>query len=674
MRSPLLVALLVLASTLAWAPSAQAAEPFLTDEANDTSLSTGFLGQSQPFDNEQAAPADLISLDVAQTLDTIGLTLAVRSFESAMGIETRYIFTFERGNITYLVETNQFLGVRGGYASYLARIIDDERSYSWEYVSDLETTVDPATNTISIALPKVFLTDHEDRAPRRDDVLSNFRVESVGEVLFSQFVLAFRDQMPDTAAGPSLKLEGGAFSNGHLSLDSLDAFRASNGGSSTFVMNAVLRNDAPLDDDVELLVEDLPEGWDAKVPARQFLPASGEVPVTILVSVPFAHEHGGVSSFNLTAKSSLKPGTYTTLAMGIVHTPIPQPAGHHDTLHFHMPVEKADTVFIGSRGVTMNTEVEGVNDAEEAAPRRMSGGFPVSSYDWAIEMNPGLQMGLDFDLERTGVLTATFVPRTPGDLAVVAEVWLTREDGEHVLLATGTSEKQPGQANTPVEFVVPIVPTADADYVAYARGQNLALLLSLESSGASVVCCDARTSPTLRLAESNLKLPLNEYRDIVTAVESVGPRLGLTTEDPLEKKALPGSTMTYVFNVTNGGEDDTFVAEVAGSDADAGAVVPHQSFELAKGETRRVTLAVHVPFEANPEELLEVILLVRSQTNPSNMALARTFTTVTTGSDASPDEMQRLQAAQQDERDTPAPGFALVALAALGAVAFRRRR
>src|SRR5207237_10261962 len=109
------------------------------------------------------------------------------------------------------------------------------------------------------------------------------------------------DFMPNSGEGPKFTSVLGDIAQGHLALHTDDRVRVSNGGATTFIFQATVRNGASYADDVDLAVTDLPPAWNATVQTPVRVPADGEKPVTVLVSVPFAHVHGGFSSFNLTA-------------------------------------------------------------------------------------------------------------------------------------------------------------------------------------------------------------------------------------------------------------------------------------------------------------------------------------------------------------------------------------
>jgi hypothetical protein len=232
------------------------------------------------------------------------------------------------------------------------------------------------------------------------------------------------------------------------------------------------------------------------------------------------------------------------------------------------------------------------------------------------------------------------------------------------------------QKTTP--FKLTLTPTAESDYVPYEGPADLFAVIQLTANGATDTIGNTPAQARLATADFTLKLPLNEYHDRLSGASDAGQSgLEIVADGVVEKSTLPGSVVTYSFTVKNSGPADTFIVDGAGNDAARARIVPNGGLNLAQGESKKITVGVEVPVDANDGTQLEVLLFVHAQNDPSKMAIARTKTTVTKqASEAAPDETNVLLAAQNAQKKTPGPGIALVGLAAVGAalLAARKRR
>jgi hypothetical protein len=296
---------------------------------------------------------------------------------------------------------------------------------------------------------------------------------------------------------------------------------------------------------------------------------------------------------------------------------------------------------------------------------------------WRINLGPQLAMGLDFDLERQGSIVGELVGRTSGAAELEAELWLIQGDEDNTLLATAQPAALTLDLQAPTAFAFTLTPTPEAEYVPYAPGQNLQLRLTLTTESP---CCAPQSPPTLLVEPFEMKLGLNEYheapvineegREIIATIEA-------TPEGAIEKRARPGSTMTYAYNVKNTADTPVDVlVEPEGTGKDLLTIIPGLRFSLDAGDSTRVLVGVKVPADANDGEILEGVLVLRAADDPANLAIARTSTVVTTSGDALPDESNVLAQAQgEGEKGLPTPGVAaILSVIAVLALARRARR
>lgn len=677
MRASVLVAAVLVVGLLPGAPTASAA-PLLTDAKGDVAYPTaaGPVGAS----TQATDGADLLALDLVESADDLAFTLTLASTSSTMGVTRMIYFTWN--GVAYRVYSEVFSSEFGGSANgfaWLERYEDED----YEAVGDVETAAD--ATSITFTVPRAYVLDRDERPPFRGGELADVYVEArmCCQIRISGNGAQATDLMPDDVAqGATFALALGEQATGNVRLEAPDPIRVSNGGATTFVFKIDLANKGEKDDEYELAIVDLPDGWNATVQSPVSVDGGEEKSLSVLASVPFEHKHGGFDSFNVTAVSTRDPGSRATTRLGVVHTPIPQPAGHHPDLFLHArPFEGGffgevfSTAFEMASG-TMNTDSARADGEVETVTQNWCGS---DGCGWFIPLEPALAMGLDFDLARTGTLVGALSAGSTGEGTIAAQLFVYRqgdEDWESVALAKSKPVPVALDMQSPAPFTMELVPTQEADYVPYAPDQNLYLEILLESDGVQLFG-EGPTSPSLRASDFKLTLPLNEYHDRLTGFdEGESETLSLVADGPVEKAGRPGSTLAYAFTLENGGSEELAIdVDVAGTDAELGSLVPWGSVTLAAGESRKVTLAVGIPFEAAEGQVIEVIVFAHAEADPSIMALARTSTTVTLSEEATPDETDVVRQAQEEEnRDTPAAGgLAALAVLALVAVAWNRR-
>lgn len=680
-----LVALLLVLPLLAPEGGAQEeGKAALEDPAGDVAFSATAADAPAPTPPvpassvQQTHAGDLLSLTLAETDETIALTVAVASLASEP-LFTQIMTSFSWTGGEFELSTSYF---RDG-------ISDAERSSGWLYrlddgdrqpVSSVPVVVDVTAGTLRAELQKVFLVSEDQRVPGRGDIVHFASVESAAaQAMFGIAELAARDRMPDVeGAGASLTLARGDYSQGNVVVSSPDRVRVSNGGATTFVFQATLRNAADVEDEYALAVDDVPQGWNVSVQTPTKVPANEERNVAILVSVPFAHDHGGYTSFNFTVQSTRDAATQARMRMGVLHTPIPQPAGHHPELFLHASARNAgpftpvfDAAFPSGYG-WMNTEADHTEDAPFATPS-----WNDDRSEWWIPLSPGLQMGLDFDLERLGDLKGSIAGKRNGETTLRAALYYMQGRGDdrieiELASAEETTITLDSSARTP--FSLELTPTEESDYIPYRKGAFMALVLSIDAPLPNVRG-SGPLEPQLMVEDFVLSLPLNEYHDRLTGISEAAEVIEIVAAGAVEKAGLPGSVMTYAFTIRNGGAPDVYVVDLAGNSAQEAVVIPRGDIALASGETRNVTLAVEIPVDANAEQEFEVLLFVHARDDPTKMAIARTKTRATHAADeAQPDETHLLFDARARESNTPAPTAVWLALvAAIVALASRRR-
>jgi hypothetical protein len=670
----LLVALLVLVSGLSLSGAQAGGEAFLVDAEGDTEINAVFSGSpaKAPFRGGDSDNADLLSFDIQEADTALDLVFTVKTLKQTASDATYYAY-FTWGKVEYVVAAQQ-------------RTIPNVNTYTGAYLytrgafsqsmGDLPYEVDAEKGTFRVTIQKAYLLDQDEETPTKGDVLKDVSVEAVVSLAAFRIGLAgeVSDRLPDDGT-KDFTLQVGDLMSGHLMAEAENRIRVSNGGSTTFVYRVALSNTGEGSDEVEVSTGVLPEGWNTTVQSPVRLGPDETKVLTVLASVPFGHTHGGFDSFNVTMQSRFDPGSRAVVRLGVLHTPVPQPAGHHDELFLHAKQQGGLLSWGGD--VSMNTDAAHDADAAEAPSYSRDG----DAMYWWIPLNPSLAMGMDFDLERLGALAGSVIGRTTGEATVRAELLYgsagqAYDEGETILLAESDDQTVTLDLRNPTPFSLVMTPLEESDYISFNPSASLYLRVELAgSAGTGFLCCVPETSPSLLTADFKLKLPLNEYHDKLTGVAEAAAAIDVIADGPVEKLGRPGTTMTYGFTLRNGGSTPVVLdVDLAGSGVDLGTVVPAGPVSLEPGESRKVTLAVGIPSEAKEGEEIEVLLFAHAQDDPSKTAIARTKTTVTLSGEAAADETDVLLAAQSADNDTPGLG-AFGTLAALGValLAFRRR-
>ena len=670
MIRPLLLCILLLAGTLAYTPTV-AADASFTDDSGDVVAQPA--GAAVP-DNAQVQATDIVGLDVVEGEYDWTFTLTLAGFGQQGGTINTYTTDFTWDDATYRV----FL-LRSRFDPSSEPLLRGQLQLAnggeFNKIVDLEVIAEGSS--LAVRFEKLYIASLEGHAPVPGSELTNVVVTSRGELNFGNVVPV---QLTDALeAGESIVYMKGGSASGHIVLEPANPVRISNGGSGTFVYTVHVQNLGEAEDTVQLSITDTPEGWTARVHPSYTIPPGEEAPIVVIATLPFGHTHGGFSALTLNAKSLRDPAATASVKLGVVHTPIPQPAGHHSELYLHAVAADSGAFQMAFPRtlVTMNTLGDHAEDLPEATP---GGDFQDPNAQqgpptWRIDLGPQLAMGLDFDLNRSGTIAGQLLGRTAGGAELTAELWLIQGDEDAAQLATAPPASITLDVQNPTDFAFTLAPTQESDYVPYAPGQNLQLRLTLTTE---TPCCPPQSPPALVVDGFEMTLPLNEYHEAPVINEEgreVIATLEATPDGPIEKQARPGAVTTFAYNVRNGGDQSVDVqVELEGTGKDALTIVPGLAWSLSAGESKRILIGVDVPTDANDGEILEGVLVIRSKSDPANLVIARTSTVVSTSTDAK-DESQILRDAQGGgERRMPAlPTLGILAAMTLALLARRRR-
>ncbi len=586
---------------------------------------------------------------------------------------------------------------------------------SYRILSSAEVTLEYSENRVTAIVQRAGIVD-ENQAPLglgRTITGMYATAQSMGQFSFpigqtgqgGDPVLYFGpprvwDQAPDTITGqlPSYTMTTGEVNQrGSLISGSEDPVRWTNGEASTLVFDVRVANTGEEEIPVTVKVEGADPTWTLAYSDSVTIAGGSAANVTLLVTIPFSHNHGAIDTF--TAQfTSVDGAHFASTKLGVYWPLVPQPAGHHDMLWFHSYVETDEnnpfSAVFGSRTHSWFSALEN-EDLDQgvpipaqftAPPNTFTGGKGIAF--WRIPLEPSLRMGLDFRTQDVGTLelglqfpVSVVDPQVSAYLehAIVQPRQGRNDDGinDERTLASGSSEAVAGPVDGSHVFSIPLTVEDDADEIPYAQDANLFLTIVMEATwltgfgGAD----PASVGPAINPGNSWMQLPLNEYETPLDITFQTDGAIELRpTTDGQQKSVNPGRVAVYAFDmVYHGSMSSDFVVEITGTHADWATVVGDAAFSLDAHGTRQVGLAVTAPKNAQAGDFADLTLTVRDRDNAAVKAGVNTRTLVDSQADI-PDEADRA-AGLTSELTTAKESPGLPLLLVLGAllVALRRR-
>ncbi len=677
----------------------------LEDKSGDVALAGSPTTTMMPAGT--ADDLDLLSLDVGETPLDFLFKLGVKDLASS---DTNILAS---GHELFFRHHDQDYGITfypggSGYA-YLEAYEPGEGFGA--YVADLPVTMDLGASTMTATVRRDLLIDNAGAAPHPGRILDNFHASTnaLGNIFISgQSATPHpEDRMPDDGVGPlAWPVQYGIQQSGHLRLSSEEPFRASNGEASTFVFRINATNLGEEDDLVEFVAQGVPQAWDVQLPGLTMLEGNQSVEFPVIVRTAFAHQHGSATAFTLELVSQNDASAVGRIELGMRYPLIAQPAGHHDTVSFHSVDQPG-----GANGAleTALKLVQGGDFGKQpyfntAVPEDdpQDDGVPVTGYAcglnadqddligtrycWSLPLGPGLQMGLDFDLNRTGTYSIpmfSLLPQ-PGARVEGELVYLPPYEQEYnpetgfverqsmVVATLNTSERADIATNAGHTFTGIITPTPDGDFLPYLPGAGLMLELRLLNARPDNPLFGPKGEPELRPG-GTMTLPLLDYEDPLGETFGDDAKLQLALDGDMQRMANPGDTVVYNATLTNAdNQTHTVALLIIGSNREWATLPAGDEMRLEPGESGAIRIAVVVPLGALDEDRADLVLDVASTSDVAARALVRMVTTVDTDAEHADDAAQTALA-QKSGKDAPAPAFAAT-LAALAAVALTRRR
>lgn len=579
----------------------------------------------------------------------------------------------------------------------------------------VKMVVERESNTIRFFLPRQYMQNETRAVFGPGHVLANLHAVARASTPVAELVPAlvpgssapgFEDRAPDRGAGPEYRsVLGEGFSTGTLKLFAPHPIRVSNGESTTLVYPVLLTNEGPADANVILSVENPELSWNVRVPARLHVGARETIQFPSILSMGFTHRHGEIAYFQVRAEDANDPGTFSLLHLGVFWTDTPQPAGHHDKLWLHSgPGELSAGLGFPFGPFVCEFAATWMNPLEkDPGPTTTDEEVPSCTYDtamaffapnevaqptvrWFFPLSPSLLIGLDFDLNRTGMLaTEIRSPFSANRASLVAQINYFDPErkrpnctddfctGMWVAIALGQSDPTSLPLGGRTRFEVPLAIRPMADFLPYKKEANILLQLNLTTDVPNhPPNTNTRdTAPLLAPKASLLVLPLVEYHDpIDQAFQAVGS-LALKLQGVFEKPVNPGHAAVFAFILSNeGAAEQEIQLEAEGTNRDWARFTGDSTFRLAPRTGRNFTLVVDVPDYAAPGDRVELFVVAQSLTDSNVVAIARLRATVVDPEvQLVPDEAHLLEA----EPEAGLPGLSiLLTLLIVGAGAWWR--
>jgi hypothetical protein len=571
----------------------------LSDPAGD--LAYGPVGIPAPVQRT----LDLLRLELLETEATVLFRLAVggtNSLSEPAALDTgRVTVYFRHGQASYSLAIQQVSEVDTYYEAQLYRYAPSLDQYTW--VAYNRPVVDAAARTVTAEFAKDDLPDAEGAAPFPGRLLEGFRAISTSWKLGGDV-----DRMPDDGEGKvPFAVRAGPGQSADAALWSPSPMRASNGEATTFVFDVRAENrGAPAAFVLE--ARSLPPGWEVRFPQGRLELAQGEQrAVPVLVTVPFAHEHGTSPTATVAMVAEGDPSRFGQVRLGVSYPAVPQPSGHHDTLAFHSyqtpnvarPVQQAARAG-GSAWAWMSAE----EPQEEGVPvpaYATGGGSLGSVYTWYVPLSPGLQVGLDFDLERPARLAVPVragLPLTDARMDAALYVsWRTSDGGWDSTRLASLPPTEPvslGQGEQRL-FELEGLPAVEADRVPFRVESYLVWSLRLTSS--RPYAGTGAEAPDL-MPGGSTTLPLVEYHDAVEQVFADLHGIALDARGPVRRDLGPGRTTLFNLTARNAGEEAELAVRLVGAHAPWAQLVGADRLSLQAGARAPFSVAVRPPADA----------------------------------------------------------------------------
>lgn len=596
---------------------AQTATPLADDPSGDMQANPG--GVPVPVGQGAAGMGDLARLAIVEEADRFDFIVELHpasatTFQS--GIASLSVFVTLR-------DTDYEVALRypsGGLSGGLFRI--DNQTGIYDLVSEIPVDVSTDTLRFTGQVARELLTDASASIAFPGAFLTKIYAQSstLAAGGFGNEAISDSDRMPDTGYGADYEVQLGSFARGSAKLLSPSPARASNGEAATYLFPVTARNEGSAPAAYQLEVVEQPAGWQVQLPVVDLTLQPGEDRnMPVLVSSLFRHQHGTSDTVLLRLTDLSDPGSVAELQLVIKYHATPQPAGHHNELYIHsrIPADLSplNPVLQDQRVIAyMNTLAE--DDQDAAQPVRGGHIFLTSDvYMWNIPLHPSLQMGLDFNVNATGLLRVPLTADIPIPGATLFG-HLTYIGGEQIVLgefARSAPFDLAREDTTTVELIFTSLP--EADYVAYNGTASLMLDLFLDPGRPAGRT--ATESPIL-LPGATLDLPLFEYRDPIDPILAAGGPVTIAVEGPNYRRANAGDAVLFDVQLVPHTGGEALTASLTGVNS-AWATL-ERTTGIDGGDSSHIGVFVRIPADSFDGDIADLVLQIHDDAGTVSLA------------------------------------------------------
>ncbi len=649
--------------------------------------------------NSRWSQADLLSLEIEETPNQFRFVLstAVEPDPSrTYADDVTHVVSFRYGTFAYELRYDVYT-LHDAFGSYYYAALWRQTSPDdyMRIVTNLEVDGQASSGHLSALVPRKYIIDELGVEPFEGSRLTDIRVNAE-----AYWLLGFGgnansyDRMPD-AGVQAYPVSLGVQQVGDIRLSSDERIRGSNGQATTYFWRVQLHNlNGTFDDEVTLSLLDVPDTWIARLPlATARVPAGEIVDIPILLTIPFAHQHGIIETFLLEARSLRDVESVGRLQLGVEFLDPAQPAGHHDRVYLHSsyaarPMAVVATFgFIYTNGPVLefNTLSEDPRDRQEPVPGTVDTQSDVRALraGWVVPLQPALRLGLNFDLSKEGTLEVPIESATAWtDGVLEGYILQVPKDGVSyhppdydgfpgVKVLADVGPVPLGAVGAARAVSAPIIPRPEADVVAYDPDQTLVALLWLHGNGP--VPATYQLAPAVNPG-GNMVLPLLEYHDAIDETFAAPDFLQVALTGSTERVIAPGTALLWDLHVRNGGERRLALdATVQGQFSEWVTFPAGRFHEVDPNETGVIPIAIRAPADAKPGDVADV-------EDPRIRGIVRVVATVAADGGAGDvipeaDQSATVDAIEREHNSKRSPNVGVLgALALLGAAFVARRR